>query len=218
MCADCSDYIHFDLAKRLINPATISKYENNENQAVDNRETNGSKSGVAGRLKLNHSYDNLAKNLADLTGIAESQQQFRTCTYCAENLQKRDARVTLTTENQSPVLQRYYEKLRQLMSDGTKMSIDYREIAKKLNAGEPATSLTIEEAKMLRIRLLKAAENVDAVSKAILKLDEDDSSKTLRFIGYDPADDIIPKALTNDQIAAQEQAILDSVLSPDQFL
>ena len=26
MCADCSDYVHFDLAKRLINPATISKY------------------------------------------------------------------------------------------------------------------------------------------------------------------------------------------------
>jgi hypothetical protein len=42
--------------------------------------------------------------------------------------------------------------------------------------------------------------------------------KGSKFIGYDPADDIIPKALTNDQIAAQEQAILDSVLSPDQFL
>lgn len=41
--------------------------------------------------------------------------------------------------------------------------------------------------------------------------------KGSKFIGYDPADDIIPKALTNDQIAAQEQAILDSVLSPDQF-
>lgn len=183
MCADCSDYVHFDLAKRLINPATISKYENNENQGVDKGITNGSKkatSSAVERLKLNPSYDNLAKNLADLTGIAESQQQFRTCTYCAENLQKRDARVTLTTENQSPVLQRYYEKLRQLMADGTKMSRDYREIAKKLNAGEPATSLTIEEAKRLRIRLLKAAENVDAVSKAIVTLDEDDSSKNLR--------------------------------------
>lgn len=41
--------------------------------------------------------------------------------------------------------------------------------------------------------------------------------KGSKFIGYDPADDIIPAALTNDQIEAQEQAILDSVLSPDQF-
>ena len=33
MCADCSDYVHFDLAKRLINPATISKYETIENES-----------------------------------------------------------------------------------------------------------------------------------------------------------------------------------------
>merc|ERR1719322_1758711 len=112
--------------------------------------------------------------------MTESQQQFRSCTFCAENLQKRDARVSLTTENQSPVLQRYYEKLRQLMQDGTKMSQEYREIANKLNAGEPATKLTIEEAKRMRIRLLKAAENVDAVSKAMVGLDEDESTKTLR--------------------------------------
>ena len=121
------------------------------------------------KSKLNPSYDNLAKNLADLTGLAESQQQFRTCTYCADNLKKRDARVTLTTENPSPVLQRYYEKLRQLMSEGAKMSEEYRDIATRLNAGEPATKLKLEEAKHLRIRLLKAAENVDAVSKAIGK-------------------------------------------------
>ena len=119
------------------------------------------------RSKLNPSYDNLAKNLADLTGLAESQQQFRTCTYCADNLTKRDARVALTTENQSPILQRYYEKLRQLMSEGVKMSEEYRDMAARLNAGEPATKLKLEEAKCLRIRLLKAAENVDAVSKAI---------------------------------------------------
>ena len=121
------------------------------------------------KSKLNPSYDNLAKNLADLTGLAESQQQFRTCTYCADNMKKRDARVSLTTENQSPVLQRYYEKLRHLMSEGAEMSENYRDIATRLNAGEPAPKLKLEEAKTLRIRLLKAAENVDAVSKAIGK-------------------------------------------------
>ena len=119
------------------------------------------------KSRLKPSYDNLAKNFADLTGLAESQQQFRTCTFCAENLQKRDARVTLTTESLSPILQRYYEKLRQLMTEGTEMSKQYREVATMLNAGEPATKLKVEEAKHLRIRLLKAAENVDAVSKAI---------------------------------------------------
>ena len=185
MCADCSEYVPFELARRLINPATISKYESNgeNNEATKLLDGNSSKSGSGksfSKSKLNPSYDNLAKNIVDLTGMAESQQQFRSCTFCAENLQKRDARVSLTTENQSPVLQRYYEKLRQLMQEGTKMSQEYREIANKLNAGEPATKLTIEEAKRMRIRLLKAAENVDAVSKAMVGLDEDESSKTLR--------------------------------------
>jgi len=185
MCADCSEYVPFELARRLINPASISKYESNgeNNEATRLLDGNSSKSGSGksfSKSKLNPSYDNLAKNIVDLTGMAESQQQFRSCTFCAENLQKRDARVSLTTENQSPVLQRYYEKLRQLMQEGTKMSQEYREIANKLNAGEPATKLTIEEAKRMRIRLLKAAENVDAVSKAMVGLDEDESSKTLR--------------------------------------
>ena len=185
MCADCSDYVPFELARRLINPATISKYESNGeyNDASKNIDGSITKSGhgkLFERSKLNPSYDNLAKNFADLTGMAEAQQQFRSCTFCAESLKKRDARVSLTADNQSPVLQRYYEKLRQLMQDGTKMSKEYREIAEKLNAGEPATKLTIEEAKRMRIHLLKAAENVDAVSKAMISLDEDDSSKTLR--------------------------------------
>ena len=185
MCGDCSDYVPFDMARRLINPATISKYETTENTIdnkgnIDRHNTPGSGKSLE-KSKLNPSYDNLAKNLAELTGIAESQQQFRTCTFCAENVQKRDARVTLTTENLSPILQRYYEKLRELMIDGTKMSKEYRELAKKLNAGEPATKLTIEEAKLLRIRLLKAAENVSAVSKAIVTLDEEESTKNLRL-------------------------------------
>jgi len=185
MCADCSDYVSFELARRLFNPASISKYEGNGEDNDGSKNINGSisKNGSGKsfeKSRINPSYDNLAKNFADLTGMAESQQQFRSCTFCAESLKKRDARVSLTTENLSPVLQRYYEKLRQLMQDGTKMSKEYREIAEKLNAGEPATKLTIEEAKRMRIHLLKAAENVDAVSKAMIGLDEDESTKTLR--------------------------------------
>ena len=119
------------------------------------------------RSKLNPSYDNIAKNFADLTGLAETQQQFRSCTFCADNLKKRDARINLTTESQSPILSRYYEKLRELMIQGIKMSDEYRGMACSLNAGEAATTMKLEEAKHLRVRLLKVAENVDAVSKCI---------------------------------------------------
>ena len=183
MCGDCSDHVSFDMARRLINPATISKYETEDNVSDSMGKKDASKKNASKGLeksRLNPSYDNLAKNFAELTGISESQQQFRTWTFCAENLQKRDIRVTIRTENQSPVLQRYYEKLRQLMSDGTKMSKEYRAIAQKLNDGEPATKLDIEEATHLRIRLLKAAENVGAVAKAVVALDEDPATKTLR--------------------------------------
>ena len=185
MCSDCSDNVQFDMAKRLINPDTISKYETVDKESESNKSMdtakNTKRSGLSlEKSRLNPSYDNLAKNLADLTGLAEAQKQFRTCTYCAENLRKRDSRVTLSTESVSPILQRYYEKLRQLMMEGEEMSNKYREVAAMLNAGEPATKLKLEEAKHLRIRLLKAAENVEAVSKAIITLDEDDTTKTLR--------------------------------------
>ena len=44
--------------------------------------------------------------------------------------------------------------------------------------------------------------------------------KGSKFIGYDPADDIIPNALTNDEIDAQADAALDDLRNnnPDQFL
>jgi len=54
------------------------------------------------------------------------------------------------------------------------MSKEYQDIAERLNAGEQAaTKHKIEEAKVLRLQLLKMAESVDVVSKRIVLLEPD---------------------------------------------
>jgi len=158
MCNDCSVYVGFDLAKRLINPATIADFNEDAEDTED-----------AASAATNKRIDGLVSNLADLTGFAESQSRFRTCSFCLETLIKRDARVTLTTEQTQIVL--YYDKLRELMTDGAAMSVEYQDTATRLNAGEPATKHKIDEAKVLRLKLLKMAETVDAVSKRIVLLE-----------------------------------------------
>ena len=40
-------------------------------------------------------YDAIVSNLADIAGFTEAQSNFRSCQYCKEVLQRRDARVRL---------------------------------------------------------------------------------------------------------------------------
>merc|ERR1719370_957265 len=60
------------------------------------------------------------------------------------------------------------------MAEGARMSEEYQDTAVRLNAGEPATKHKIEEAKVLRLKLLKMAESVDVVSKRIVLLEPED--------------------------------------------
>ncbi len=76
MCNDCSDLVPFDLAHRLINPATISKFK----AADDGQGANASPS----KSKVQATYDGLVSNLADLAGFAESQRNFKSCQLCKE--------------------------------------------------------------------------------------------------------------------------------------
>ena len=167
MCHDCSTYVDFTLAKRLVDPAVLAA--GSAGFAADSA---GFAANPAAKSKKSPSIDGLVSNLADLTGLAESHQRFRSCTFCLETLLKREARLTLNTEQTEIVA--YYRKLRQLMATGHKMSVEYQETAASLNAGESATSHRLEEAKVLRIRLLKMAESVDSVSRKIASLSPDE--------------------------------------------
>ncbi len=80
MCNDCSDLVSFDLANRLINPATISKF---------NSENGGAANASPSKSKAQATYDGLVSNLVDLAGFAEAQRNFKSCQLCKEVRQSR---------------------------------------------------------------------------------------------------------------------------------
>ena len=163
MCNDCSDYIAFDFAKKLINPNARDD-EERENEDGFTVVPSGSK------LK-SPSMDEIVSNLMDFTGLSESQRQFRCCTFCKDSLAKREARVAL--KSLQPKIVFYYEKLHSLMSEGGKMSDEFRETAERFNAGEPATKLQLEEANFLRNKVCKMAETLQILAKRISTLEVD---------------------------------------------
>ena len=115
MCADCSDSVSFDLANRLINPATIAKFspgpDNIKQQEQSKSKNNTPKKG----------YDNLVSNLVDFAGFTESQAHFRSCWYCREVLERRDARVRLATQPPTKLVM-FYNQLQRFMKEGATMS------------------------------------------------------------------------------------------------
>jgi len=162
MCEECSEFVSFELAERLINPATISKF----NQSNDAPKTSPNKS------KAQATYDVLVSNFLDLTGFADDQRSFRSCKLCKEVLDKRDQRLRIKTAP-DPDLVRYYGHLQKILSQGEEMSQKYRKMADSLNNGE--TTYQIKEAQVLRLQVMKAAETVQAVSKKIEELPPDDA-------------------------------------------
>lgn len=167
MCADCSELVSFELAERLINPATISKFN----------QTDGPKSSPS-KSKAQATYDGLVSNLVDLAGFAEAQRNFRSCLLCKEVLDKRDHRLSIKTAP-DPQLVKYYTHLQKLLTQGEEMSQKYRKMANSLNNGE--STYKIDETQVLRLQVMKAAETVEAVSKKIAALPpEDAKSETLQ--------------------------------------
>jgi len=162
MCEDCSDFVSFELAERLINPATISKF----NQSNDAPKTSPNKS------KAQAKKDELITNLLDFAGFGEDQRSFRSCKLCKEVLDKRDQRLRIKTAP-DPDLVRYYCHLQKLLSQGEEMSQKYHKMADSLNNGE--STYQIKEAQVLRMQVMKVAETVPVLAKKIEELPPDDA-------------------------------------------
>jgi len=160
MCNDCSHYVDFDMANKIISQSGLKDDSPGAGDAVKKK-----------------AVDEIVSKMADFAGLTESQCRFRTCFYCLETLRKREARARIKSDR--PAIVFYYGKLRELMAEGAKMSSEYQAMAAELNAGEGAqTKHKIDDAKVLRLKVLKISEAVEAVSKRVVGLDlgEDDDS------------------------------------------
>ncbi|QQP52274.1 Uncharacterized protein FKW44_004379, partial [Caligus rogercresseyi] len=141
LCHDCSHSITFQLAQRLLNPATLSEYN-----LPDEEQKNGSRESL-------FSSSPEKKN---------NTQAFRACKYCADILHKRDSHVQGSAE-EPPLIVQYYEHLKDLMKEAEGMSELYTNMHR------------LQDAKFIRLKIMKSAESIDAVSKQILHYDNEKS-------------------------------------------
>jgi len=168
MCQDCSQFVDFNFCRRLINPSTLSSYKQVDRQgwSVNNSRHDSRSVGSPARsmrfpLKKHGSRESLM-SIVDGRG----KEEFRACGYCKSLLTHRENIIELATAQ--PIISQFYDKLRDYTAMGEEMSPKYVSMYDSLMLGE--TSYHSSDAKLLRVKLLKVAENIDMMSKKIQAL------------------------------------------------
>jgi len=169
MCQDCSQFVDFNFCRRLINPSTLSSYKQvdrqgwsvNNNSRHDSRSVGSPARSMRFPLKKHGSRESLM-SIVDSRG----KEEFRACGYCKSLLTHRENIIELATAQ--PIISQFYDKLRDYTAMGEEMSPKYVSMYESLMQGE--TSYHSSDAKLLRVKLLKVAENIDMMSKKIQAL------------------------------------------------
>jgi len=169
MCQDCSQFVDFNFCRKLINPSTLSSYKQvdrqgwsvNNNSRHDSRSVGSPARSMRFPLKKHGSRESLM-SIVDGRG----KEEFRACGYCKSLLTHRENIIELATAQ--PIISQFYDKLRDYTAMGEEMSPKYVSMYDSLMMGE--TSYHSSDAKLLRVKLLKVAENIDMMSKKIQAL------------------------------------------------
>ena len=178
MCQDCSQFVDFNFCRRLTNPASLSSYKTaslesrpgwSVNTRHDTRSVGSPSSTKSGLFKLRRSGSRESLGSSVMGGImleGRLKEEFRACGYCKSLLSHRDTMMELAMAE--PIIAQFYVKLREHMELGEKMSPQYLQMYDSLMAGD--NTYHSSDAKMLRVKLLKVAENIDMMSKKIQAL------------------------------------------------
>lgn len=167
MCADCSDHVQFDVARKLVSPYGVTPDSDDAPSFPSPKKANDLTGNLEGL--------NTIMGLMDMKG--EGATAFRTCKLCRDILaaQERkaeyEANSVASASSEQPLLVQFYSRLQQHIWEGSELSAKYIEMTDSLHRGEEEHSP--EEAQHLRVRLLKIADNVDVMSKRIAALDTD---------------------------------------------
>ncbi|XP_047475313.1 rabenosyn-5-like [Penaeus chinensis] len=172
MCDECSEFLTFDYAKKLVSPV----HQGNVNQMTTVATTSSSSSSSGGPL--------MTSFLAGISGLRRSgsqgslnsllsvmdsmtnEQHFRICRHCMMRLQARDNQVEQRTSK--PTLSLYYEKLMEYRSLLERLLPQYIQMAESLNAGE--TTYNLQDAEELRMKILKTGDNLNSMTQKIRNL------------------------------------------------
>lgn len=112
---------------------------------------------------------NLASNI---TNKDPADYQIKTCRECKVLLDRRMQQIT--DQHTRPLLRTYYEKLKSLQLESDKLVPLFVKMCRSLRAGESLYQL--EDAQLLRIKLMKLGDQMDGLSKQILGLNFEDGN------------------------------------------
>ncbi|TRY75257.1 hypothetical protein TCAL_10088 [Tigriopus californicus] len=181
ICNDCSTPTSLDLAKKVTQPIADEDDQATRNIVEDpmDSEPNGNSSFMAklGNLtpnKRSGSQESINSIMSNVLDLKVKDDQLRTCLLCAEILSNEAQRLDAIT--QDTLLVRLYEQLKNHMREGSEISLEYCRMAHSLNSGEEDYQL--DEAKYLRVKVLKIAENIDILSRKISKLGDTQNEET----------------------------------------
>jgi len=171
MCQDCSQYVDFNFCRRLVNPSTLSSYKQVDRQGWsvngsrhDSRSVGSPARPGIFKLRRHGSRESVGSVMSIVDG--RGKEEFRACGYCKSLLTHRETIIELATAQ--PIISQFYDKLRDYTAMGEEMSPKYVSMYESLTLGE--TSYHSSDAKLLRVKLLKVAENIDMMSKKIQAL------------------------------------------------
>lgn len=181
LCNDCSLYLDLTYAKQLINPVDLDASSSNNVLTVKDSSQSSSlivtanKNNVkrASAQSLLEVTKQIGLNLAsNITNKDPAEYQIKTCRECKVLLDRRMQQIT--DQHTRPPLRTYYEKLKSLQLDADKLVPLYVKMCRSLRAGE--SQYQLEDAQMLRIKLMKLGDQMDTLSKQILNLNSEDGN------------------------------------------
>lgn len=174
MCDECSKFITFDYAKKLVSPVHAS---GNSQLTVSNT---GVGTGSSGMTSLIAGFSGLRRSgsqgsLNSLRSVVDSmtnEQHFRICSHCMTRLEARDSQMEKRTFK--PTLSDYYDKLMEYRSRIERLLPQYISMAESLRCGE--TTYNLRNAEELRVKILKAGDNLNSMAQRIRVLGNDEDA------------------------------------------
>ena len=109
---------------------------------------------------------NAASSPLPLATDADDPSNLRVCEHCLHLLENR--KEAQDSRNARPQIVKVYERIQELKKDIRPDTVSYAKIVAKLFSGDSV--FTLQDASVLRARIGKAAEAIDALSKGILEI------------------------------------------------
>ncbi|KAK6627576.1 hypothetical protein RUM44_010054 [Polyplax serrata] len=160
MCNECTFLLQLDTARKMTN-SLITTAGPGLGTDDGNKSNSDSTNKTPAKALLRSPSGTSVQSVLSLDMTSETF--FRVCEHCYKLLDMRQK--LKEVRNQKPIICQFYEKMRTSVDEINALYPSYIKIFKSLSIGE--TIHTLQDAERIRIKILKAAENVDMLSNKI---------------------------------------------------